>query len=137
MSSHGCSGIKYNATIPEGTNDVRKSVIAAVAALVASLGMVSQATSASAAEHYVTKKEFHRVSKGMKMPRVHAIFDTRGKQVSFYSAIDAKLCSKGKIWACAEQDREYRTKSRWGYVDIDYYKRNGIWRVGSRSAYWG
>jgi hypothetical protein len=115
---------------------VRKFVIA-LAALAASLSLVAQATSASAAEPYVTKKEFRKVTKGMRIDRVHAIFDVNGKQTWYYSAIDAQLCSQGKIWACAEQSREYRTRSRWDSVDVDFYKRNGVWRVESKYAYWG
>lgn len=79
--------------------------------------------------NYVSKGEFKKVHKGMKMAHVHNIFDIKGKQTSYASG------ERG--WWPATQTREYRTKSKWGSVEIDYKKVKGAWRVDSKYAYWG
>ncbi len=113
-----------------------KPVIVALATgAIASLSLVA-APAVSAAEAYVTKAEFHAVSKGMNKDRVHRIFDVAGKQTWFYSG--SSYCSWKDLWACPEQSREYRTKSKWGAVNVDYRRNpDGNWVVTSKYAYWG
>jgi hypothetical protein len=81
---------------------------------------------------YVSKTEFRRVHKGMGIKRVHRIFDVRGKQTAYY---DGYKCGTRYGW-CAEQDREYRTRGKWGYVSIDYVRKHGRWVVTSKHALW-
>jgi len=107
------------------------------AILVALLVTLTPASPASAAESYVTKPEFKKVKKHTKLTKVHGIFDTKGKQTSYYGAIDGGYCADGDLWACASQTRDYRTKSKWGTVTVTYYKRFGVWRVDSKYVYWG
>lgn len=92
-------------------------------------GLIVTAVPASAdTPNYVSKAEFRRVHKGMTMRRVHRIFDVRGKQTYYDSA---------SPWWPAEQWREYSGRSRWSYIEVDYKKRRGVWRVSSKNAYWG
>ena len=100
---------------------MKKLVLALVCAL-ALLAPVSVAAPAQAAEAYVTKVEFKKVTKGMSITRVHKILDTKGKQswVGF-----------------GYQSREYKTGSQFGFVMIDYKKRNGVWRLDAKTAFWG
>jgi hypothetical protein len=81
---------------------------------------------------YVSRTEFRHIHKGMGIARVHHIFDTAGKQTAYY---DGYRCGTRFGW-CPEQDREYKIRSRWGYVSIDYVKRHGRWQVKSRHALW-
>ena len=115
----------------------------AVLALVGAVTTVS-APAQAAGRQTVNRTEFAAIHKGMKMTRVHAIFADpgytkyAGRQESYYDEIDADWCYEGDTWACAEQDREYRVRSSWGYVDVDYYRdAYGTWRVASKHAYWG
>jgi hypothetical protein len=75
----------------------------------------------------VTKQEFRRVEKGWAIKRVHRLFDTKGNQTYFAS---------GSPYYPAEQWREYRPCPKYSYVTVDYKKRQGVWRVSSKSAYW-
>jgi hypothetical protein len=79
---------------------------------------------------FVHQAEFRQVRKGMSIRRAHRIFDTGGKQSMYFPAYPS-------INSPAEQTREYRTKSRWGSVNVTYVKRAGVWRVKSKYAYWG
>lgn len=105
-----------------------------VTAFAAGLGLVLCGTVAAAAPaaaetpSYVSKKEFGKVTKGMRKQRVHEIFDVSGKQTYFAS---------GTQWSPPEQWREYPTASDWGYVEVDYKKREGVWRVTAKYAFWG
>ena len=81
---------------------------------------------------YVSRSEFHHVRHGMGIARVHRIFDTSGKQTAYY---DGYRCGTRFGW-CPEQDREYKTRGRWGYVEFDFTKRNGRWVVTSKHALW-
>jgi hypothetical protein len=116
-------------------------MIAALATLIAPLAITTSADAATTRQ-YVSRTEFHSIHKNYRMSRVHSIFgDGRkyaGTQTSYYGEIDAEWCDEGETWACATQTRKYRTKSRWGTVYVDYYRAgSGIWRVDTKSAYWG
>lgn len=113
-----------------------KSLVVSLATALAVLSPGALSVPAHAAESYVTKAEFKRAEIGMKKARVHKIFDIKGKQLYYSSA--SEWCSRADLWACATQTREYRTKSKWGYVSIYYTQYpNGIWRLDSKHAYWG
>lgn len=114
-----------------------KKLLVALATSFALLAPVAVASPAQAADNpYVTKWEFRKVRPGMTMARVRRIFDIPGKQTWFYSAIGR--CTRADLWLCAEQSRDYRTRSRWGSVTIDYIRYpGGVWRVDTKSAYWG
>ena len=81
---------------------------------------------AQAAEPWVTRAEYRAVSKGMAKARVHAIFDFTGVLV-----IPA---GGGHPY----ESRHFRT--RWDGVAkciaIDYQRRDGVWRVVSKSTPW-
>lgn len=104
---------------------LRKTLATALvaAASVVALPGVAQADTPGV----VTQAEFRRISHGMTISRVHRIFDTSGKQTYFYDG----------TFIPDSQGREYNTRSRWGYVSVDFEKRRGAWRVDSKSAYWG
>jgi hypothetical protein len=111
----------------------RFASLISVLALAAGLFFVSPTPAHADTRGYVSKSEFRRVHKGMKIKRVHRIFDTRGRQTAYY---DGYKCGTKYGW-CPEQDREYRTRSKWGYVDIGFKRVRGAWRLSSKHAYWG
>lgn len=78
----------------------------------------------------VTKTEFRAVSKGWSITRVYNRFDTHGHQTYFIG---------GSKYFPAEQGREYKscTDPSFSTVEVDYKKRDGVWRVSDRFAYWG
>ncbi|MDQ4085608.1 MAG: hypothetical protein M3165_07275 [Actinomycetota bacterium] len=63
----------------------------------------------------------------MSIRRVHRIFDIRGRQTSYYDG----------EYIPDSQSREYRTRSRWGSVNVDFERRRGTWRLSGKYAYWG
>jgi hypothetical protein len=77
----------------------------------------------------VTKTEFRSVEHGWKKARVHRVFDTRGHQTYYDS---------GGAYSRPEQWREYRAcfHPRWSSIEVDYVKRQGVWRVSLKSAFW-
>lgn len=75
-----------------------------------------------------TRKEFRRVKKNMPMQRVHRIFGIGGKQTYFSSG-----CCGGAV--PAYQSREYNA-GRYSYVNVNYERRKGTWRVESKYAFW-
>jgi hypothetical protein len=110
---------------------MKRAIAAILTATAVALPTVAlTASPASASEPYVTKAEFRQVTRGMKITRVHRIFDVKGRQTIYSPAYPS-------IGIAAEQTREYRTKSSWGFVDIDYKRKDGTWVVVRKSAYWG
>jgi hypothetical protein len=113
-----------------------------LAALLVAAGMAAPAVVAAPANAdtptYVSKPEFQRISKGMTMSRVNSIADIKGKQTWFYHEIDWAWCEDGDLFWCAEQTRDYRVRSRWGSVTIDFARsHNRGWVVTGKSVYWG
>ncbi len=102
----------------------RFGAVLATAALAVAPIMASAAPASADTEGCVTKTEFRKVSKGWALKRVHRVFDTAGKQSFFYSGY---------------QTRDYKPcrNPDFSFVMVDYEKRNGVWRVTSKSAYWG
>lgn len=92
---------------------------------ITSAGLAVTAPAASAdTPGCVSRAEFRRVEKTMQIARVHRIFDTSGKQTSVgfgYQSREYKACSDPK----------------YGFVYVDYQRRDGTWRVTSKYAYWG
>jgi hypothetical protein len=72
----------------------------------------------------VSKAEFRSVKNGWAMKRVHRVFDTKGKQTFFTNGY---------------QSREYRPckNPTFSFVIVNYEKTAAVWRVTSKSAYWG
>ena len=115
---------------------MRKLAVASVASLaIAGLGVApamaddaatttKNASSAERGSRCVTKSEFRKVKRGMKMKRVHRIFDTRGKQSYFYT-----------IGGDRYTGREYKAchHPKWSLVSVDF--KNG--RETGKFAYWG
>ena len=99
----------------------RFGAVLATAALAVAPIMASAAPASADTEGCVTKTEFRKVSKGWALKRVHRVFDTAGKQSFFYSGY---------------QTRDYRPcrNPDFSFVMVDYEKRNGVWRVTSKSA---
>lgn len=84
----------------------------------------------------VTQAEFRYVKIGWGIRGTHHIFDTKGRQTSFYSA--GSYCDWKNLWDCATQSREYKTPRRWGTVYVDYVRTpRGRWVVTDKYAYWG
>jgi hypothetical protein len=112
----------------------KRLIVATVAATAAALvGGISAAAPAQAdpgSKGYVTRAEFKKVKKGMQIQKAHKIFGAQGKQTTYFPAYPS-------IGIKAEQWREYKTASKWGFVDITYTKVNGVWKVKSKTAYWG
>lgn len=71
----------------------------------------------------VTKREFRSVHRGATKLRVRRVFDTAGRQSSWFN-----------IGGDVYETREYKTcGSRYGLVSIDYVNR----RLNSKFAFWG
>lgn len=87
-------------------------------------GTSSKTSTAERGSHCVTKKEFRRVKRHLKMKRVHRVFDTRGKQSYFYT-----------IGGTRYTGRDYKAchHPRYSLVSVDF--KNG--RVTGKFAYWG
>ncbi len=74
----------------------------------------------------VTRAEYRKVHRGDSKPRVHRIFDVRGKR----EAISSSGGYKSEI-------RSYRTCSRFSAVSIAWEKKpNRPWRLSAKSAVW-
>ena len=114
---------------------MRKRIVVATAAatavaLLGGLGAAAPALADPGSKGYVTQNEFRKVTKGMSIVRAHRIFGAQGKQTYASSGYPS-------LGIRAEQAREYKTPSRWGFVDITYHRVNGVWKVKSKTAYWG
>jgi hypothetical protein len=74
----------------------------------------------------VTRAEFRKASKGMKMTRVHDIFDTRGRRVDYLP---------GDNGFPAEQVRVYRPcNPNVTQINAGYRKRSaGVWRLAFKN----
>lgn len=79
----------------------------------------------------VDRGEFRKVVRGMKIDRVHAIFDVSGRQSYFSSGYP------GQYGWPATQSRTYKPCTRYSYVSVDYERINGVWKVDAKNAYWG
>jgi hypothetical protein len=103
---------------------MRKLVTSLAATAVMATGVVATAPAASADTlGCVTRTEYSKISKGDTIRKVTRVFDTKGKQTYVgygYQSRDYRVCG-----------------SRYGFVNIDYDRRNGLWYVDSKSAYWG
>ncbi len=70
----------------------------------------------------VTRAEYKRIERGFSIARVHHVFDTKGKFAYGTSGYGFT--------------REYNPcKSRFGYVTVDYKRKDGTARVTGKSAY--
>lgn len=103
---------------------MKRIVSSLAASAFLAVGVVAGAPAASAdTEGCVTKTEFSKISRGDTIRKVTRVFDTKGKQTYIgygYQSRDYRVCG-----------------SRYGFVNIDYDRRNGLWYVESKSAYWG
>jgi hypothetical protein len=104
---------------------MRKVLVVGIASL-ALLGVGAEVAMADT-PGCVTRTEFRNVEKGMRIGRVHDRFDTNGRQDYYWSATS---------YSPAAQGRHYNACTRYGTVYVDYERRNGVWKVTSKSAYW-
>ncbi len=98
-------------------------------------GAASAVTGDAGYSRYVTHQEFRNVRKGMSMARVHQTFDIKGKQTAYFGGYKC-----GTYYGfCPSQDRDYRTKSRWGSVTVTYAWKPSTrtWVLDSKYAFWG
>lgn len=93
--------------------------------------MVATPALAAGSPTFVSQGEFNQIRNGMAMKQVHRIFEVPGKQTSYDSGYP------GKYGWPATRSRDYRVKSKWGSVTVNYNKVNGTWKVTGKSAYWG
>ena len=111
---------------------MRKIVSALLAAACVAL-LTSPA--AQAAPNKVTKGEFQRVGHAWKMTRVHHVFDTAGKVIFAYEG-SGQFCDLDDLWACPSETREYKAKSPYSYVTVDFIRYpNGVWRLDTKEAH--
>ena len=100
--------------------------LVATAALATSGAVIAPVQADS--EGCVTKKEFQKIGKGHRKPKVTKIFDTNGKQTYYYWSEDYKAQSR-EYRACVHPDASLVQ------VDFEFHKK--AWRVVAKSAYWG
>ncbi len=107
------------------THTVRRLVAAVVTAvaLVGSTAVVASPAEAGSSR-CVDRGEFKKIKRGFPKKRVHNVFDTAGRQTSFYTIGRARY-----------EDREYKpcTSRKYGFVSI--YFKNG--KVTDKYVYWG
>jgi len=95
------------------THRLWAALFAVISVALSSLAIVPAATAADT-PGCVTRNEFYSVHKGMRMSRVHNIWDTRGR----VTARDVGV-----------QDRAYRICHAGQGVYAEYAIRNGVWRL--------
>jgi hypothetical protein len=102
----------------------RLGAVLATAALATAPVVAGAAPASADTAGCVTKTEFRKVRNGWSLNRVHNVFDTKGTQSMFFNGY---------------QSRDYKScrNSEYALVSVDYEKRNGVWRVDSKFAYWG
>jgi hypothetical protein len=95
---------------------------AALSALALSGLTVATAPAASAdTPGCVTRTEYRSVQRGWTMEHVHRVFDTKGSlSYSGYGLVS----------------RDYKPCAKYAYVSVDYERRNGVFYVDGKSAYW-
>jgi hypothetical protein len=104
---------------------MKKFALCLTLPLLTSVAVVGLPTVASAdTPGCVTKREFARVNHGMTKARVARIFDTHGKQTSFFT-----------VGGDSYEGRSYRACHHASYaiVSIDYKNRHEV----DKFAYWG
>lgn len=111
---------------------MKKSIATVLAAFsLAALTVLGAAPAQAHTVPCVSKAEFGNVTRGMRMARVHRIFDIRGTQEYYFGATP---------YSNAEQYRHYRSCTHsfgvHGDVYVDYERRSGIWYMTSKDAFW-
>ncbi len=104
---------------------MRKFIAAMSVAGLSAFGLQAvEVEPAGATAGCVKRNEFSKVKRGMRINRVHAIFDTDGKKLA---------------QAYGMLTREYKPCSdpQYGFVWVDYERRNSTWKVSGKAAYWG
>ncbi len=105
-----------------------KRVLGATVALILS-PLVAAAPAQADTPNCATKGEFKAVEKGWSKTRVANRLDIGGKQTYYFS---------GTKYSNAMQGRDYKPcTGDYSYISIDFEKKKGVWRVTSKSAYWG
>ena len=98
----------------------RRIATVALAATIATSGLVLPATPAQAGE-CVSRTEYRRVNRGMSKTRVHRIFGFDGRQTMSY-----------RLFGNLYTDRQYKTCTRFGFASVSY--KNG--NVKSKFVIW-
>jgi hypothetical protein len=70
----------------------------------------------------VTKVEYRKIHRGDSKAKVKRVFDSTGRLI---------------MQGFGTEYREWNTCSRWGWVTVDFERRNGVQRVTGKFAYWG
>ena len=100
------------------TQRIWAALFAVISVALSSLAIVPAATAADT-PGCVTRNEFYSVHKGMRMSRVHSIWDTRGRVTGRDVGV---------------QDRAYRICHVGQGVYAEYAFRKGVWRLQLKRA---
>jgi hypothetical protein len=102
---------------------MHRKILAASAATAALLLAAPVAPASADTKGCVSKTEYKKVRDGWTISRVSNVFDTKGSQT---------------FSGYGYQSREYKAcTSAYGFVNVDFQKKNGTWKVESKAAYWG
>jgi hypothetical protein len=98
-----------------------KKMLCGLALAVASFG-IAVPTAQADTPRCVTKGEYRQVHRNTRMPRVHRVFDVRGRRVAY-----------ARVGRFTSEVRVYRTCRRGGAVSVSYGNRRlkgkfAIWR---------
>lgn len=69
----------------------------------------------------VTRAEFRSVSKGMRMRRVHRVFDTRGRRVDYVPGGGGYPAEQVRVYNPCRNDVDQ--------INAGYVKKAGVWRL--------
>jgi hypothetical protein len=116
------------------TRTITATIVAAVLALGAVIGIAAPASAAPArhAKPCVTKPEYRKLHRGDSIAKVRRVFRFAGRQTYAIS---------GDQYSPAMQGRDYRTCAGHygitGTASVDFTKRHGVWRITDKSVGWG
>ncbi|WP_062298782.1 hypothetical protein [Demequina maris] len=102
-----------------------KRIVVAVAGAALAVGIAVPASADSTPK--VDRSEYAAVKRGTPLATVQAKFDSKGAKTSEYIGTYVK-----------SQTREWKTAtSPYGWVMVDFEKKNGRWVLDSKSVSWG
>jgi len=106
----------------------RRLAALAIAPVLAATAVIASPPAAQAdTRGCVTKAEYKKVKKGMKIERVHRVFDTAGKK-------ESRAASGGYVFMV----RSYKVcNSRWSAVAVGFEKSPGTaMKLSAKNAVW-
>ncbi|WP_062521015.1 hypothetical protein [Demequina silvatica] len=102
-----------------------KRIVVALAGAALAIGVAVPASADSTPK--VDRTEFAAVKRGTSLTKVQSTFDATGKKTSEYIGTYVK-----------SQTREWKTTtSEYGWVIVDFTKKNGVWVLDSKAVHWG